>query len=255
MRAFLLAVAAVLIISGLIIAGVVTWRVWVDNRSATVDVVDGAAVGGSGLTGAGVETGGMALQTPASQTAPAGRDPVVIIVPQVNVAVVTPLPELAPADAPPLQPVTPTEPGCVSVTVPGLPLDTAVYARGTLRLYNEPDVDAPTQGEFNAGAVFRIEATGEDGGTAVERCGLKWYRVRVSGASTIAVAGWVLADAVDINPPQPEPRPTPGCTPQPQPCPGGCPPPPCQPDCWQPCPTPCCPDYPNPCECWDYPRG
>jgi hypothetical protein len=251
MRAFLVAVAAVLIISGLIIAGVVTWWVWVDNRTATVDVAVATSATDTGTRGAAIETGGMSLQ--AAPPASSGRDPVVVIVPGAGPAAAAQ--EAAPADIPPEQPVPPVEEGCVATTVPGLPLDAAVYARGTVRLYNEPDVDAPTQGEFNAGAVFRIESTGEDGGTAVERCGLKWYRVRVSGASTIAVAGWVLADAVDVNPPEPPVTVTPGCTPQPQPCPGGCPQPPCQPNCWEPCVDPCCQNNPNPCECWDYPRG
>jgi len=252
MRAFFLAVTAVLILSGLIIAGVVTWRVWVDNRIASVDLAADGSATDTGAGDAAIETGGMSL--PAAQPPSTGRDPIVVIVPEAILPAAQPQ-DAAPADIPPEQPMTPTEEGCATVTAPGLPLDTAVYARNTVRLYNEPDVDAPTQGEFNAGAVFRIEAAGEDGSTAVERCGLKWRRVRVSSASTIAVAGWVLDDAVDVNPPEPPVTVTPGCTPQPQPCPGGCPPPPCQPNCWKPCVDPCCQNNPNPCECWDYPRG
>lgn len=247
MRAFLLAVASVLIIAGVIIGGAVLWRVWVDSQAVTVvPVPDATSNEGAALRD--VEIGGMSLQTPAPQTAPGGRDPVVNVLPETSDKI-APLDDASQPTAP-VEEVTPTPEGCVATTVPGLPVDTPVYARGTVRIYNEPDVDAPTQGEYNSGAIFYILATGEDGGTAIERCGLRWYRVRISGAATIAVEGWVLADAVDDVAPVPTPpTATPGCLPQ-QPCT-----PCCQPNCYEPCVQPCCQDNSYPCDCWDYPRG
>lgn len=228
--------ALLLILFGLVVAAVSVVLIWQANSSAqgngaTVETAGADAAlrgaGGQALL-VGVESGGMALSTPA----PAAL--VVMAAPQDEpLATLPPEPTSAPTSAPTPDP-------CPPLPAEGFAADTAVVAVGMLRIYSQADVTAATLGELGAGQGLWIVA-GEDGATAVRRCEIVWQRVRTSDGRV----GWVLADAVAVVVPTavPTAAPSPSAIPIQSPCVDGCSPcaPPCpQPTpCYQPCPTPC----------------
>ena len=179
-RDYAVILAVLLILVGVIIFGVVTVRVWQEGSSLRMDIdTQQDAALNTGLLGtptapllAGVESGSMALGTPAPlavfaveggvQDAP--QEPVITILPVTIEATVDPCPPQAEG---------------------GFPADATVTAIGSLRLYSAPDVLSPALGEFSAGQAFLV--TADTGGvTAIRRCDLVWVRVRLTGGSM----GW-----------------------------------------------------------------
>lgn len=221
--------ALLLIIIGVVIFGMASvrilqasglWRIDIDTASATLDAGLAVAQTPDPML-AGVENGGMALGTPLPQVALRAAAAPILDAPPVDVP---PFPSL-PAT------VTATPDPCPPQMEAGFAADATVAAIGMLRLYSEPDMFAPTLGEFGAGQNFLVTADSM-GVTAVRRCDLVWVRLRLTGGSM----GWALGSAVDIALPTAMPT-------MPPICPGGCATPACPTPCYNPCAQPC----PDPC--------
>lgn len=238
------ALALVFIIAGIVLLE----RIWRENGTLRVDI-NTAGVGALGADGlatptpqpllAGVESGSMALGGQQQEViAFAAVLPADVPAPtEVPPPTEAPPTEAPPAEAPPAETPTPASLSVVDPCPPqaeaGFAADTPLAAVGMIRLYIEPDVLAPTLGEFSAGQTFLVTAD-TAGVTALRRCEVVWVRVRLTGGGM----GWALASALQAAPTTAEPAPMPLVSPPI--CPGGCATPTCNPPCAEvPCGQPC----------------
>lgn len=253
------ALALVFIVYGIVLLG----TIWQENGTLRVDISTAGTTAGDSAGAGALSTDALALQTPQPLLAGVESGSMALGGQQQEVAA---FPAALPADAPaPTEALPPTEvppatqaptPASLTVVDPcppqaeaGFAADTPLAAVGMIRLYIEPDVLAPTLGEFSAGQTFLVTAD-TAGVTALRRCELVWVRVRLTGGGM----GWALAGALQAAPATVEPIVVP--TASPPICPGGCATPtcnwscadvPCGQPCVEPCNLPCTQPCTTPC--------